>query len=118
MNPQLTLKNRVIGEGHPVYIIAEMSANHNQDFEQAVKIIEEMKKTGADAVKLQTYTPDTLTIDCDNEYFRIGSGSLWEGRNLYDLYGEAYTPWDWHPRLKAVADDLGLDFFSTPFDES
>jgi N-acetylneuraminate synthase len=118
MSPTLTLKNRVISRGQPVYVVAEMSANHNHDFDQAVRIIEEMKKAGADAVKLQTYTPDTLTIDCDNDYFRIGSGSLWEGRNLYDLYGEAYTPWEWHPKLKAVAEDLGLDFFSTPFDES
>jgi pseudaminic acid synthase len=82
-----------------------------------VKILEAAKEAGADAVKLQTYTPDTLTIDCDQPYFRI-QGTLWEGRTLYDLYGEAYTPWEWHPRLKAVATTLGLDLFSTPFDET
>ncbi|MDY7075433.1 MAG: pseudaminic acid synthase [Chloroflexota bacterium] len=110
--------DRHIGPGQPVYIVAEMSANHNQDFEQAVKILEQARRAGADAVKLQTYTSDTLTIDCDNEYFRIGKGTIWEGRNLYDLYGEAYTPWDWQPRLKDVAGDLGLDLFSTPFDHT
>jgi N-acetylneuraminate synthase len=104
-----------IGTGQPTYIVAEMSANHNQDFDQAVKIIEVAKQAGADAVKLQTYTPDTITIDCDNKYFRI-KGTIWEGKNLYDLYGEAYTPWDWQPKLKKIAEDLGLDLFSSPFD--
>lgn len=101
--------------GGPVFIIAEMSANHGQSFDRAVKIIRAAHAAGADAIKLQTYTPDTITLDCDNEYFRI-KGTIWEGRTLHDLYGEAYTPWDWQPRLKAVADDLGLTFFSTPFD--
>jgi len=105
-----------IGSGTPVYIIAEMSANHNQDFDTAVRILHAAKESGADAVKLQTYTPDTLTIDCHNEYFRIGKGTIWEGKNLYALYGEAYTPWEWQPKLKALADELGLDLFSTPFD--
>lgn len=95
-----------------------MSANHDQDFDKAVRIIHAMKESGADAVKLQTYTADTMTIDCDNEYFRIGSGTLWEGRNLYDLYKEAYTPWDWQPKLKRIANDLGMDVFSTPFDNT
>jgi pseudaminic acid synthase len=94
-----------------------MSANHNHDFEQAVKIIEAAKDAGADAIKLQTYTPDTMTIDAHNEFFQI-TGTIWEGRNLYELYGEAYTPWEWQPRLKEVADNLGLDFFSTPFDST
>ncbi|MEP7286092.1 MAG: pseudaminic acid synthase [Chloroflexota bacterium] len=114
----ITINGRQIGDGAPVYIIGEMSANHNQDFDQAVKIIKAIKDAGADAVKIQTYTPDTLTIDSDKEYFRIGTGTLWEGRNLYNLYSEAYTPWDWQPKLKEVADDLGIDFFSTPFDKS
>jgi len=114
----ITIRNRCIGPGHPTYIIAEVSANHNQDFDQAVRIIEAAKEAGADAVKLQTYTPDTLTIDCDNQYFQIGAGTIWEGRNLYDLYGEAYTPWEWQPKLKKIANDLGLDLFSTPFDSS
>ena len=111
----ITINNRKIGPGYPTYIIAEMSANHNQNFEQAVKIIEAAKNAGADAVKLQTYTPDTLTIDCDNEYFRI-KGTIWEGKNLYALYREAYTPWEWQPKLKEIADKLALDLFSTPFD--
>ena len=113
----ITINNRKVGKGHPVYIIAEMSANHNQNFDQAVKIIEAAKEAGADAVKLQTYTPDTITIDCDNEYFRI-KGTIWEGKTLYELYGEAYTPWEWQPKLKQVADKLGLHLFSSPFDHT
>lgn len=111
----ITINGRVIGPGHPTYMVAEMSANHNQDFDQAVAIIKAAKAAGADAIKLQTYTPDTLTINCHNDYFRI-KGTLWEGRNLYELYGEAYTPWEWQPRLKEVANELGLELFSTPFD--
>jgi N-acetylneuraminate synthase len=118
MNPSIEINGQRIGSGHPVYVIAEMSANHNQDFDQAVKVIKAAKGAGADAVKLQTYTPDTITIDCDKEYFRIGEGTIWEGRSLYSLYGEAYTPWNWQPRLKEIASDLGLDLFSTPFDET
>jgi pseudaminic acid synthase len=110
--------SRTIGPGNPVYIIAELSANHNQDFEQAVKIIHAAKDAGADAVKIQTYTPDTITMRSDREEFRIGGGTLWDGRTLYDLYGEAYTPWDWQPRLKRVANDMGLELFSSPFDAS
>jgi N-acetylneuraminate synthase len=96
-------------------MVAEMSANHGQNFDQAVAILRAAKEAGADAIKLQTYTPDTLTINCHNEYFRI-KGTLWEGRNLYELYGEAYTPWEWQPKLKQIANDLGLELFSTPFD--
>ncbi len=117
MKTTLTINDRIIGPDHPTYIVAEMSANHGRDFNQAVKIIKAAKEAGADAIKLQTYTPDTITIDCNNEYFRI-KGTLWKGRTLYNLYGEAYTPWDWQPKLKKVADDLGIDFFSTPFDET
>jgi N-acetylneuraminate synthase len=112
-----TIGDRQIGPGRPVYIVAEMSANHGQDFEQAVRILHAASESGADAVKLQTYTPDTLTIDCDRDAFRIG-GTIWEGRTLYDLYAEAYTPWDWQPKLKEIAGQLGLDLFSTPFDTS
>jgi pseudaminic acid synthase len=85
------------------------------NFDQAVRIIQAMKEAGADAVKLQTYTPDTLTIQCDNPYFKI-KGTIWEGRTLYDLYGDAYTPWEWQPKLKEIANELGMDLFSTPFD--
>jgi pseudaminic acid synthase len=111
----IKINDRCIGPGFSVYVIAEMSANHNQDFDRAVRIIEAAKQAGADAIKIQTYTPDTITIDCDSEYFQI-KGTLWDGRTLYDLYGEAYTPWDWQPRLKKAADELNIDFFSTPFD--
>ncbi len=111
----LRIGEREIGPGRPVYIVAEMSANHNQDFQQAVRIVRAAAEAGADAVKLQTYTPDTLTIACDRAEFRIG-GTIWDGRTLHDLYAEAYTPWEWQPRLMAVAVDLGLDLFSTPFD--
>lgn len=101
-----------------VYIIAELSANHNGSLERATESIRAVAKCGADAVKLQTYTADTLTIDCDNEYFRISGGTLWDGRTLYDLYKEAYTPWEWHAELQQVAHECGLEFFSTPFDDT
>ena len=117
MTQTIRIGHHTIGAGRPVYIIAEMSANHGQRFEQAVAIVEAAKAAGADAIKLQTYTPDTLTINCDNEYFRI-KGTLWNGRTLYDLYGEAFTPWEWQPKLKEVADRIGIDLFSTPFDET
>jgi len=108
----------MVGPKQPVYIIAEMSANHGQRYDEAVKIIRAAKEAGADAIKLQTYTPDTITIDCDNEYFRIGKGTIWEGKTLYKLYQEAYTPWEWQPKLKEIANDLGMDLFSTPFDNT
>ncbi|MBF0485502.1 MAG: pseudaminic acid synthase [Candidatus Omnitrophica bacterium] len=114
----IKLKNRIIGEGCPCYIIAEMSANHGQSFEKALKLIRAAKDAGADAIKLQTYTPDTMTMDCDNEYFQIGSHPLWGGKSLYQLYQQAYTPWEWHQPLQNEAGKLGLDFFSTPFDET
>jgi pseudaminic acid synthase len=100
------------------YIIAELSANHNQDIGVAREIIYQMKDAGADAIKLQTYTPDTMTIDCDRDHFIIGKGSPWEGRKLYDLYAEAMTPWEWHTELFQIAKEIGLDCFSTPFDKS
>jgi N-acetylneuraminate synthase len=115
MPAQIKIGERTIGPGLAIYVIAEVSANHHQDFDQAVKIIRAAKEAGADAVKLQTYTPDTMTIACNRPEFRI-KGTIWEGRNLYELYAEAYTPWDWQPRLKQVANDLGLDLFSSPFD--
>src|SRR5258706_8727858 len=94
-----------------------MSANHGQDYNHAVRILEAAAAAGADAIKLQTYTADTLTIACDNEFFRI-RGTLWDGRSLHDLYREAHTPWDWHRPLKDLAATLGLHFLSTPFDAS
>jgi pseudaminic acid synthase len=112
----IDVNERRIGPGSPTYIVAEMSANHNQNFAQAVEIVMAAKEAGADAIKLQTYTPDTMTIDCRKEYFEIGKGTIWEGRNLYELYSEAYTPWEWQPKLKEVAAELGLDCFSSPFD--
>ncbi len=118
MDTKFIINKRSIGPEHPVYIIAELSANHNQDYKQAVKMVEAAKDAGADAVKLQTYTADTLTIQSDREYFQVGGGTLWDGRTLYDLYQEAYTPWDWHPKLKAIANDLGMDLFSSPFDDT
>jgi pseudaminic acid synthase len=118
MNTGLTIGDRQIGVDQPVYVVAELSANHNQDFDQAIRLIEAAKEAGADAVKVQTYTPDTITIRSDREFFQIRGGTLWDGRTLYELYGEACTPWDWQPKLKQVADDLKLDFFSSAFDST
>lgn len=111
--------NKLIGENQPVFIVAEISGNHNQSFGKAKKIVEMACKAGVDAVKLQTYTPDTLTINCHNKYFRIGgTNKEWRGQTLYQLYEKAYTPWDWQPKLKKIANKLGLILFSTPFDET
>lgn len=108
---EIRIGNRIIGDNYPVFIVAELSANHLQKFDLAVETVNVIKEAGADAIKLQTYTPDTMTISCDNEYFRIGKGILWEGRSLYDLYSEAYMPWEWQPKLKAIANDLGMGLF-------
>jgi N-acetylneuraminate synthase len=118
LSPAITINGRSIGPGRAMYIVAEMSANHHQDFEEAMRILEEARASGADAVKLQTYTPDSLTIDCDNEHFRIGDGTIWQGRHLYELYAEACMPWEWHAPLQKRAAELGLDLFSTPYDET
>lgn len=106
MDNYIQIGHRRVEPGEPTYIIAEMSANHHHSFNTAVEIIRAAKEAGADAVKLQTYTPDTITINCDSEFFRIGKGSIWEGRTLYDLYSEAYTPWEWQPELKKIANDF------------
>jgi len=116
LSNSIQIGKRRIGAGAPVYVIAELSANHNQDYDQAVRLVHAAKQAGADAVKLQTYTADTITVCSDREEFRIGGGTLWDGRSLHDLYGEAYTPWEWQPKLKKVAEELGLDLFSSPFD--
>ena len=100
-----------------VYIVAEMSANHAGSLENALEIVHSAKQAGADCLKIQTYTADTMTIDCDNEYFRI-KGGLWDGYKLYDLYKEAGTPWEWHVAIKAECEKIGIDFLSTPFDHS
>ena len=107
-----------VGPGHPVFIVAELSANHRQNYDEAVRLIEAAKKAGADAVKLQTYTPDTMTIDCDDQRFLHGKDSLWDGRTLYELYQEAYMSWDWQPKLKKIANDLDLELFSSVYDPS
>jgi len=101
-----------------IFVIAELSANHNHNIDIALETITAIKESGADAVKIQTYTADTITINCDNEYFQINDGTLWDGQTLYDLYQEAYTPWEWHDRLRDHAESLGLMFFSTPFDKT
>tara|TARA_R110002051_G_scaffold315015_1_gene392865 strand:+ start:133 stop:1182 length:1050 start_codon:yes stop_codon:yes gene_type:complete len=114
----MKIGNKNIGGDNPCFIIAELSANHNGDLNVAIETIRAAKKTGADAIKLQTYTADTLTIDCDNSHFKIGGGTLWDGKTLYELYGEAYTPWEWHKKLFEVAEEEGLICFSSPFDFS
>jgi N-acetylneuraminate synthase len=115
--PSITIAGRRIGADAPPYVIAEMSANHNGNIETAFKLIEAAKQAGADAVKLQTYRPDTITLDCDSEDFRI-HGGLWDGRTLYDLYQEAHMPWEWHAPLFAHAGKLGITIFSSPFDNT
>ena len=109
--------NKEIGAGFPAYVIAEMSANHAGSLTRAKEIIHAAKESGADCIKIQTYTPDTMTIDCDNEYFKISEGT-WDGENLYHLYEKAYTPWEWQQELKEEAEKAGIDFLSTPFDKT
>lgn len=117
MNTSIMIGNRRIGLDYPPFVIAELSANHNGRLETAMKIIEEAQKAGADAVKLQTYTPDTITLNCDSEEFQI-HGGLWDGKTLYELYQEAHTPWEWHKPLFEHARKLGITIFSSPFDNT
>jgi len=114
----ITIEGRRIGPGSPVYIVAELSANHHQEFETAARLIQAAHRAGADAVKLQTLTPDGITIDCKKEPFKIGRGTAWEGYYLYDLYKETQMPWEWQPKLKKIANELGMHLFSSPFDHS
>lgn len=118
MEKKFNIGSRVIGEKQPVFIIAELSANHLKNYNIAVKTVRAIKDSGADAVKLQTYTPDTITTDADNNHFKIGDGGLWSGKSLYQLYDEAYMPWHWQPKIKAIANKLGLECFSSPFDRT
>lgn len=107
-----------IGEYSKTFIIAELSGNHGHDISIAKKTIKAAQDAGADAIKIQTYTPDTITIDCDNEYFQITQGTIWDGRTMYDLYKEAYTPWEWHKELFDYAKEIGIIIFSSPFDKT
>ncbi len=116
MQNRIKIGKKYVGKDAPTFIVAEMSANHLQDFERAKKIIKAAADAGADAIKLQTYTADTITLDCDNDYFQITQGTIWDGTTLHKLYQEAYTPWEWQPELLRYANELGLECFSSPFD--
>ena len=114
-----SINNRNINQNNPTYIIAELSCNHNQDIQLAYQLIDAATEAGADAIKLQTYTADTITLNCDKHIFKdCLNGTLWEGKTLYELYSKAYTPWEWHKELKEYANSKGLDLFSSPFDNT
>lgn len=116
---EIKISGRSIGKGHAPFVIAEMSGNHNQSLERALSIIDAAAKSGAHALKIQTYTPDTMTLDLDEREFHISDpNSLWAGTSLYKLYGEAYTPWEWHKPIFDRARELGIIVFSTPFDDT
>ncbi len=119
--PEITIAGRKIGLGYPTFIVAELSGNHHQKYEEAEELVREAAKAGVDAIKLQTYTPDTITINSNKPPFIVvnkDNPKDWKGKTLYELYQGAYTPWDWQPKLKKVAEDLGMVLFSTPFDET
>jgi pseudaminic acid synthase len=118
MKKQINIGDKIIGDNSPCFIIAEMSGNHNLDYNRAEAIVRAAAAAGVDAIKLQTYTADTMTLNSDNEVFNTEDGGLWEGQTLYKLYQKAYTPWEWQPKLKKLANDLGMILFSTPFDVS
>ncbi|MFA6548422.1 MAG: pseudaminic acid synthase [Candidatus Margulisiibacteriota bacterium] len=115
---RIKIENRWVGEGEPCFIIAELSCNHNQSFDLAVKTLRAAKEAGADAIKLQTFSLDAITLDCNSKYFQIDHGTLWDGTTLYELYKKAYTPWEWLPDLMAMAKKLGLICFSAPGDKA
>lgn len=118
MNKEIKIGSHIISKDSPTFIVAEMSANHNMDYSRAVEIIKAAKEAGADAVKIQTYTADTITLDSDAPCFQITQGTLWDGITLHKLYETAYTPWEWQAKLKETAEGMGLEFFSSPFDFS
>ncbi|MBQ7933231.1 MAG: N-acetylneuraminate synthase family protein, partial [Lachnospiraceae bacterium] len=118
MKKEIMIGNYKISEDSPAFIIAEMSANHLMDFDRAVEIMRVAKECGADAIKIQTYTADTITLNSEESYFQITQGTLWDGTTLHKLYQEAYTPWEWQPKLQKIAEEMGLIFFSSPFDFS
>lgn len=118
MSDCIKIGNHSISKESRTYVIAEMSGNHNMDYERAKEILYAAKESGADAIKVQTYTADTITLDCDDPCFQITQGTLWDGTTLHKLYEKAYTPWEWQPKLQKIADEIGLDFFSSPFDFS
>lgn len=118
MEKEIYIGGRLIGGDAPAFIVAEMSANHLMDFDRAVAIMRAAKEAGADAVKIQTYTPDSITLNCEDPCFQITQGTIWDGTTLYKLYETAYTPWEWQPELKKIAEGMGLVFFSSPFDLS
>jgi len=113
-----TIGNRKVGENKPTFIIAELSANHMKNYDLTVKTLKAAKEAGADAFKVTTEKPETLTIDCDNEYFQIKGGTLWDGKTLYELYCETWMPWEWQEDLKKIASELDIIFFSTPYDKT
>lgn len=114
--PPVSISGRLVGRGEPVYLVAELSGNHNGDLGRAIETVHAAADAGADAIKLQTYTPETMTVECERPDFIVPGEGPWSGRTLYDLYREAHTPWDWHPQLFEVARERGLEIFSTPFD--
>ena len=116
MNQEIKIGNRIISKDSPTFIIAEMSANHNQDYNRAIEIVHAAAEAGADAIKLQTYTADTITLNSDAPQFQITQGTIWDGTTLYKLYQEAYTPWEWQPAIMEEAKKFGMECFSSPFD--
>lgn len=118
MKKEITIANKKIGKGHPCFIVAEISANHNKDFERAKKLVRTACESGADAVKLQTYSPDTLAIDCQKPWFTIDVDNPWKGKNLYQLYKENYMPWEWQPELKRISESYDVPLFSTAYDNT
>ena len=113
---EIRIGSTLVGPDQPIYVIAELSANHGHELSRAIELVQVAASCGADAVKLQTYTPESMTLDVDRPEFKVSGGTLWDGRSLHDLYAEAMTPWEWHADLQRAAHDAGLELFSSPFD--